>query len=528
MPGKRPVIRHIILCTISLMLLLSSCREYAEPSDGGKTADTGYPDVLKITRCLYFGDASDNHDLKEEFTRAFAEKTGIRLEVICPPRDSYMEKVNLMIASGELDGMVNFFTPNNIMQAIADDTIEPLDEYLKDNEAWHQMPEEYRDIYRIEGKIYAIPAGYEGSFFTRSFRKDWLDNLGLSVPGTVDELFEVARAFTEDDPDGNGIDDTHGLTSSKLWNLQDIFQAFDAMLSNTGDISIVWDPVSGVWQDSMLKPEMADALAFIKKLYDNGYLDANFLENEGSNMRENLWNGKSGSAFYWVTHALRQAATKMKNSIPEAKWVEIPALKGKRTEQLNSRVMNGLIYTLVKGTKQPKETVNTFVDILLDRELSFMLRYGIEGKTYKRSGDSIVILTDPDTGEPYDGSGLSGEFPQFGRFVFPWSYDGSPEDMQASLNIIKIEKKILEEAIGEKLLFDVTKAAYDSPLSREFSKKSNDVRKIFEREISMAIFGEKSIEEALDDYRQKMRGFGATRILDEVNASIGKTSSQKY
>ena len=41
-------------------------------------------------------------------------------------------------------------------------------------------------------------------------RKDWLDKLGLEIPTTLDEFIEVARAFTFDDPDGNGRDDTYG------------------------------------------------------------------------------------------------------------------------------------------------------------------------------------------------------------------------------------------------------------------------------------------------------------------------------
>lgn len=42
-------------------------------------------------------------------------------------------------------------------------------------------------------------------------RKDWLDKLGLDVPKTLDDVVEVARAFKNDDPDGNGVDDTWGL-----------------------------------------------------------------------------------------------------------------------------------------------------------------------------------------------------------------------------------------------------------------------------------------------------------------------------
>lgn len=35
-------------------------------------------------------------------------------------------------------------------------------------------------------------------------RQDWLDNLNLEIPTTMEELKAVAKAFTEQDPDGNG------------------------------------------------------------------------------------------------------------------------------------------------------------------------------------------------------------------------------------------------------------------------------------------------------------------------------------
>lgn len=529
MTVKKRYVRLIILLFICPMLLMASCRGDAVFKEGEADNDSsGFPDVLKITRCLYFGDTSDYPDMKEEFIRVFYEKTGIMLEITYPPRNNYMEKVNLMIASGELDGMVNFFSPSNVLRAAGEHTIEPLDEYLKDNENWNSAPEDYRNTYRIDGRIYAVPAGYDGTIFTRSFRKDWLDRLGLDIPETTDDLFEVARAFTEGDPDGNGVDDTYGLTSSKFWNLQDIFQAFDVMLCNTGEISIAWDPVSGVWQDSMLKPEMEYALGYIKKLYDSGYLDPDFLTNQGSNMKESLLTGKAGSAFYWITHGVRYNATQMKDKVPEAEWVEIPALKGIRVEQLNNRVMGGLIYSLVKGTKQAKETINTFVNILFDPRMFFMFRYGIEGKTFRQSDGKIMILTDPDTGKPYEACGLTSEMPQFGRFKFPICYEGTREEINASLKVIDIEKSILEDGSARNLLFTVRSSAYDSPMSHEFARKSSEIVKIFETETSMAILGEKSIPEALKDYRLKMRMLGADRILEEANASIGKKPLQKY
>ena len=68
--------------------------------------------------------------------------------------------------------------------------------------------------YEKDGKLYCIPTARVSDQHRNvlGIRQDWLDNLGLDVPETIEEFEEVMRAFTEDDPDGNGKDDTYGLT----------------------------------------------------------------------------------------------------------------------------------------------------------------------------------------------------------------------------------------------------------------------------------------------------------------------------
>ena len=48
-------------------------------------------------------------------------------------------------------------------------------------------------------------------------RKDWLDNLGLEMPTNAEELLEVMRAFTEDDPNGSGAADTIGFAYNDVF-----------------------------------------------------------------------------------------------------------------------------------------------------------------------------------------------------------------------------------------------------------------------------------------------------------------------
>ena len=41
-------------------------------------------------------------------------------------------------------------------------------------------------------------------------RKDWLDKLGLQIPVTLEDYYNVMKAFTNEDPDGDGLNNTYG------------------------------------------------------------------------------------------------------------------------------------------------------------------------------------------------------------------------------------------------------------------------------------------------------------------------------
>ena len=58
-----------------------------------------------------------------------------------------------------------------------------------------------------EGRIYMIPNVLTYPLCSGMIRQDWLDELGLSMPETQDELVEVLKAFRDQDPNGNGIAD---------------------------------------------------------------------------------------------------------------------------------------------------------------------------------------------------------------------------------------------------------------------------------------------------------------------------------
>lgn len=115
----------------------------------------------------------------------------------------------------------------------------------------------------IRGKLYGIPMVKDIARKGVILRKDWLDKLGLQVPQTTDELMQIAKAFTEEDPDGNGSKDTTGfIDRSDL-----VFGAFKTLGFYFGTPSS-WD----VDDSGKVTPEFESegyvkAMEYMKELY---------------------------------------------------------------------------------------------------------------------------------------------------------------------------------------------------------------------------------------------------------------------
>ncbi|MCE7009633.1 sugar ABC transporter substrate-binding protein [Kibdelosporangium philippinense] len=60
-----------------------------------------------------------------------------------------------------------------------------------------------------DGKFRAVPWSTQAN--VTLVRKDWREKLGKAVPTTHAELLDLAKAFTTQDPDGNGQADTYGI-----------------------------------------------------------------------------------------------------------------------------------------------------------------------------------------------------------------------------------------------------------------------------------------------------------------------------
>ncbi|MGI6690624.1 MAG: extracellular solute-binding protein [Christensenellales bacterium] len=143
------------------------------------------------------------------------------------------------------------------------------------------------------GEIWCFPyfAVTNGISWISSVRNDWLEKVGLSVPTTIDELTEVLRAFTEDDPDGNGVNDTYGANSLRysLWNVPAAY--------GTTSVLSYWTTEDGT--DIYTNADTEEYRNFLRKVhewYAAGYIDPEFITDEGDRAaaRSKFASGKFG------------------------------------------------------------------------------------------------------------------------------------------------------------------------------------------------------------------------------------------
>lgn len=258
------------------------------------------------------------------WTRLYAERLGVNLSFPWSAQsgDAYRQRLNISIATGQL---ADIFLVDSIIfgQLVEDDRLAPLDD------AWNYMSDEGRAIMEWspvtreagtrEGVLWGIAEarGPEGKALW--VRQDWLDALGLDAPTTVDEFVEVARAFTFDDPDGNGQDDTIGFGISN-----ELDDALEAWFSGFGGYPVgnYWVEVNGELEYGAIQPGVRDGLEVLQAMYDEGIVDREFgVKGEGE-LYDDIAAGRVGmyAGYFWSP---LWPLNNLKGEQPDTEWTPI-------------------------------------------------------------------------------------------------------------------------------------------------------------------------------------------------------------
>ncbi|NOU79442.1 extracellular solute-binding protein [Paenibacillus sp. LMG 31459] len=355
-------------------------------SSAGEEADPGEQTPMKLTVML----PSFKTTMPEDDSPVVTEiekltNTDIHLEWV--PDSSYNEKFNITLASGKIPGvmLVKEKSPSFI-NAVRAGAFWEMGPYLKDYPNLSQTSAIVNNNISIDGKIYGI---YRGRALGRNgivYRKDWLDNLGLQAPQTIDDFYQMLKAFTTGDPDQNGKDDTYGMVITKFNGPFEVMQTWFGAANKWG-----LDDTGKLIPAHTTEAYM-EALRFFRKLYEEKLINADFAVMDSSKWPDPIVNGQAGALVDVTDHANRieekiHAALEKAGKDDESKIFmdTIGAVSGpKGLRALPTSGYSGLFAiskSSVKTEDQLRQVLN-FLDKLNEEKGQRLAGNGIEGRHY--------------------------------------------------------------------------------------------------------------------------------------------------
>ncbi|MBM7606208.1 putative aldouronate transport system substrate-binding protein [Metabacillus crassostreae] len=282
--------------------------------------------------------------------------------------EDYEQKVSLSIASNDIpDAMV--VNETQLKQMVKAGQLADLTDVYEDYGA-----ERLKDIYKsnpgllenvtYDGKLYALPETTLPSAPLTWIRQDWLDELGLKAPKTLEDLEKIAQAFIDNKMGGEntlGIVGTSqgGALSSTFLTSSDHFLNFSSLFFANNAYPGIWvEDKDGKAVYGSTTSETKKTLEMMRDWYAKGIIDKEMALRKSA--QEVLVSGKAGIFFgpWWSPYNLEDS---IKND-PKANWRPY-AGPADSTGKINSNETTGSTYVVVSKDYEHPEAVIKMLNI---------------------------------------------------------------------------------------------------------------------------------------------------------------------
>lgn len=233
-----------------------------------------------------------------------------------------------------------------------------------------------------EGHIYYLPnLVLDSQDLTQMFpqvRSDWVEKLGLQMPQTTEDWYNMLKAFREQDPNGNGKKDEIPLVTVNLENIMMLFApAFGVEYGFFVD--------NGEVKFGPNDPRFKDVVAYLNRLYEEQLLDPNYLvDTTFQTLTEKVTTDVAGAWFGWSGSYMGNFTTLMEGKHDTFKIAATIPPKGPGGDQRHvsfrwQAAAHGLAVS--SKTAHPQEVMK-WLDYQYSEEGILLNNFGVEGKSY--------------------------------------------------------------------------------------------------------------------------------------------------
>lgn len=329
------------------------------------------------------------------WTKFINENSPATVNWVPVDRGQAQQKLSTLIASGSAPDLIWEYDRNYIAQLANQGAIQPIDDYIEKYSTtlkkYLEENPELKSAMTINGKIYAVTSKRSIETIANHgmwIRQDWLDKLQLKAPTTVEELIEVAKKFKDEDPDGNGEDDTVPIVFNG--NAVQIMRAFFFTNENQ------WYLEDGQMKYARTLDRFTDSLAYQKSLFDQGLIDKEYITDSNFQRARQLWTtGKSG--IYFASWSMDNEIRDLKTNVPDAKLAPLEPVASKYGKNgLYQELPSNVLVAFNSDMDEEKiETAVKFLDWMLETGW-FSMKFGEENLHYKLVDGDVPQRLDAD------------------------------------------------------------------------------------------------------------------------------------
>ncbi|MCD7813538.1 MAG: substrate-binding domain-containing protein [Lachnospiraceae bacterium] len=364
--------------------------------------------------------------LYEGIMQELADKHGINIEWQVYYNSDWSEQKSLLLASGDLPDA--FFgsiclTATDVSQnkPFFVELTDLIDEYMPNLVS---VMEECPDLRAVctdrDGKIYSLPKKLPlrpkvcGNVLY--INQDWLDNLGLEMPTTLDELTAVLKAFAAEDADGDGdatseIGYTNAAGSVFSGDLRNIMFPFGTMVSRADNYMGLNGEGTPVFMP--IEENYKSAVAWMHDLYESGVLDPEYFTQEGSTAtakRQAEGGSKVGLFTGWTADA--------EAGVNASQFVALEAIEGPDGNRYVENASNYLDISdrelLITTKCENPEKLLAWADDFYTDLVSLQTYYGSIPDCVAENEDGTYEVLVPEDGSSLDTSAWSNSMRDFG------------------------------------------------------------------------------------------------------------------
>ncbi len=521
----------LLLAVVMILGALAGCAkdDTSAPNDGNSTSNDGNSAPAADANTPVSSDDADRevievnvwaHDMTfpedDRLVAYLEDKFDLKFNFTSYANGIYQENLRNTILAGDIPDMWAAWGPGDTntlfdqvqSEGLMMDMTDLLPNYPNLWESVNYDPDTLKFLYNGD-RVFGVPRKWNKDTTDRTLiiRKDWLDELGLELPDTWDDIYECLKAFKEAKPDG--VEQVGLSMNDPFW--------LGMITTNFTGVNTWYQDENGVWTSEYYHPDMKTAYEYLSKLYAEGLMDPEVYISEANRPMEYFTSGQSGIVYVASQYAsVYPYFDETVKNFPDAEVMILnpqpEASTGIRSHKGVDSGYYGMYCFRSDLDMETVERVLEMMDWLASDEGNFFIRNGIEGIHYTMDGDTIVKNEDECIKDQFNSNGVTSHYiSYFTSIDFTFNQDMSlpyADDIFTPSNEIGAKYATGNPVQG--FTYDDTNAAYNA-----------SIYDIWLSYTSQFVTGQMSLDK-WDEMIAKMQAVDNGALQDAINEYMAK------